>query len=167
MAAPIVAATAALARALNPDVHAADVIRVLKDTATRPAGSGWTPELGWGILNAGAAMAAVRAIDRRPPVSKLSGPSLVRQPRAVKLRWSGRDRALPKLTPSGIAYYDVYRSTDRRAYTRIKRTKATVLSVRMLAGARYRFYTVAVDAAGNREAVPPKPDLSTRVGHGA
>jgi serine protease len=166
MAAPIVAATAALARTLNPDVHAADVIRVLKDTATRPAGSGWTPELGWGILNAGSALAAVRTIDRRPPVSKLRGPSVVRRPRAVKLTWSGRDRALPKLTPSGIAHYDVYRSTDRRAYVRIKRTKGTVLSVRMLPGARYRFYTVAVDKAGNREAVPPRADLSTRVGRG-
>ena len=49
MAAPIVAAIAALARALNPDAHAADVIRALKQTATRPAGSGWNPELGWGI----------------------------------------------------------------------------------------------------------------------
>jgi subtilisin family serine protease len=167
MAAPIVAATAALARALNPDVHAADVIRVLKDTASRPAGSGWSPELGWGILNAGAALAAVRTIDRRPPVSKLRGPSLVRQPRVVKLTWSGRDRAPAKLTASGIAYYDVYRSTNRGAYRRIKHTKATGLSVRMLPGARYRFYTVAVDKAGNREAVPAKPDLSTRVGHGA
>jgi hypothetical protein len=167
MAAPIVAATAALARALNPDVHAADVIRVLKDTASRPAGSGWSPELGWGILNAGAALAAVRTIDRRPPVSKLRGPSLVRQPRVVKLIWSGRDRAPAKLTASGIAYYEVYRSTNRGAYRRIKHTKATGLSVRMLPGARYRFYTVAVDKAGNREAVPAKPDLSTRVGHGA
>jgi serine protease len=166
MAAPIVAATAALARALNPDIRAADVIRVLKETASRPAGSGWGAELGWGILNAGAALSAVKTIDRRPPVSKLRGPTRVRRPRTVKLRWSGRDSALPKLKASGIASYDVYRSTDRGAYKRIKRTKGTALSVRMLAGSRYRFYTVAVDHAGNREAVPSKPDLSTRVGRG-
>ena len=65
MAAPIVAAVAALARDLNPDVHAADVIRALKETASRPPGSGWSPELGWGILNAGAALAAI-AHDRPP-----------------------------------------------------------------------------------------------------
>ena len=38
------------------------------------------------------------------------------------------------------------------------------MHVQMRAGSRYRFYTIAVDKAGNREAVPPKPDLSTRVG---
>ena len=80
-----------------------------------------------------------------------------------KLRWSGRDRALPRLRASGIAYFDVYRSTNRGAYKRIKRTTDKVLRVRMRAGSRYRFYTIAVDKAGNREAVPPRPDLSMRV----
>ena len=163
MAAPIVAGVAALARSLNPDVRAADVIRVLKQTASRPAGSGHSPELGWGIVNAGAALAAVAAIDRRPPASKLRGPKRVRRPRAVRLSWSGRDVAPPKLRASGVAHYDVFRSTNRGAYKRIKRTKSTVLSVRTRAGSRYRFYTVAVDVAGNREAVPSRPDLSTRV----
>jgi hypothetical protein len=163
MAAPIVAATAALARALNPDARAADVIRVIKQTASRPVGAGWSPELGWGILNAGAALTAMTGVDRRPPVSKLRGPARVRQPRAVKLRWSGSDRALPRLQSSGIDHFDVYRSTNRGTYKRIKRTTNLVLAVRMRAGQRYRFYTIAVDRAGNREAVPPKPDLSTRV----
>ena len=163
MAAPIVAGAAALARTLNPDVRAADIIRVLKQTASRPAGSGWTPELGWGILNAGAALSAVAAIDRRAPTSKLRGPSRVRTPRRVKLTWTGRDRTLPKLRSSGIARYDVFRSTNRKAYKRIKQTSKTSMSVRMVAGSRYRFYTVAVDRAGNREAVPSKPDLSLRI----
>jgi subtilisin family serine protease len=163
MAAPIVAAIAALARTLNPDTHAADVIRVLKETATRPAGSGWTPELGWGIVNATAALNAVASIDRRPPTSKLRGPALVRGTRTSKLTWTGKDVARPKLRASGIAHYDVYRSTNRGRYQRIKRTTSTSLSVRMRSGSRYRFYTIAVDKAGNREAVPPKPDLSTRV----
>jgi len=163
MAAPIVAGTAALARTLNPDARAADIIRVLKQTASRPADSAWTPELGWGILNAGAALNAVAAIDRRAPTSKLRGPARVRTPRRVKLTWTGRDRTLPKLRSSGIARYDVFRSTNRKAYKRIKRTSKTSMSVRMAAGSRYRFYTVAVDRAGNREAVPSRPDVSTRV----
>jgi subtilisin family serine protease len=163
MAAPIVAATAALARALNPDAHAADIIRVLKQTASRPPGTGWTPELGWGILNAGAALTAVTAIDRHPPTSRLRGPAHVRHARAVMLRWSGSDRALPRLRASGIAHFDLYRSTNRGPYRRIARTAGRQLAVRMRAGQRYRFYTIAVDRAGNREAVPPKPDLSTRV----
>jgi subtilisin family serine protease len=164
MAAPIVAGIASLARALNPDAHAADVIRALKETASRPAGAGWTPDLGWGIVNAAAALRAVAAIDRRAPVSKLRGPARVRKPRTSTLRWTGRDPALAKLRPSGIAYYDVYRSTNRGTYKRITRTRGTSLRVRMRAGSRYRFYTIAVDKAGNREAVPARPDLSTRVG---
>jgi subtilisin family serine protease len=163
MAAPIVAGVAALGRRLNPDAHAADIIRALKETATRPAGSTWTPELGWGILNAGAALTAIAALDRRPPTSKLRGPSRVHRVRSVTVRWSGADRAPPKLKASGIAYFDVFRSTNRGAYKRIKRTKDTSLTVRTVAGARYRFYTIAVDVAGNREAVPPRPDVTTRV----
>jgi serine protease len=164
MAAPIVAAVAALARALNPDARAADVIRALKETATRPAGSGWTPELGWGIVNAGAALNVIAGLDRRAPTSKLRGPARVRQTRTSKLRWTGRDAARPKLRASGVAYYDVYRSTNRGRYKRIKRTTSTALNVKMRSGSRYRFYTIATDKAGNREAIPPRPDLSTRVG---
>ncbi|MDX6677442.1 MAG: serine protease [Solirubrobacteraceae bacterium] len=163
MAAPIVAGVAALARTLNPDAQAVDVIRALKQTASRPAGSGWTPELGWGIVNGAAALAAVAAIDRRPPTSKLRGPARVKTARAVRLRWSGQDRARPRIRSSGIRYYDVFRSTNRGPYKRIKRTKLTELKVRAVAGARYRFYTIAVDVAGNREQVPPTPDLSMRV----
>jgi subtilisin family serine protease len=163
MAAPIVAGVAALARTLNPDAQAADVVLALKETASRAPGSGWSPELGWGIVNAGAALAAVAAIDRRPPASKLRGPARVKQPRAVTLRWSGQDRSLPRIRSTGIRYFDVLRSTNRGAYKRIKRTKLKELKVRTVAGARYRFYTVAVDVAGNREAVPPRPDLTMRV----
>ncbi|MEA2192532.1 MAG: serine protease [Solirubrobacteraceae bacterium] len=163
MAAPIVAAIAALARTLNPDLKAPEVIRVLKQTATRPAGTNWSPELGWGIVNAGAALSAVAAIDRHAPTSKLRGSKRVRRARAVTVTWTGRDKAPAKLRASGIAYYDVYRSTDRKAYKRIKRTSRTRLRVLAKAGTRYRFYTVGVDKAGNREAVPPRPDLTMHV----
>ena len=65
MAAPMVAAAAALVRHLNPDMPAAEIVRLLKQTARRPAGTGWTPELGWGILDAGAALARRRPAARR------------------------------------------------------------------------------------------------------
>lgn len=163
MAAPIVAAIAALGRDLNPDMSAAEIIRVLKRTATRPAGSGWTPELGWGIINAASAMTAIAAIDRRPPVSKLRGPRFVKRARSVKLRWSGADRALPKLKASGVDHYEVYRSANRGDYRRIKRTKRKYTRVRVRAGSLYRFYTIAVDEAGNREAIPKRRDLTMRI----
>lgn len=163
MATPMVAATAALARALNPDARAADVIRIIKQTAQRPAGQGWNAELGWGILDAGAALQAVRQLDRRAPSSQLTGRTRVRRARSFSVRWTGGDAAPAGLTPSGIAHYDVFRSANGRPYRRIKRTTATRLKLRVKAGSRYRFYTIAVDRAGNREPVPPRPDLRTRV----
>lgn len=163
MAAPIVAGIAALVRRANPGATAQDVIRALKQTAARPAGSGWNPELGWGVVDAAAAVGAVRAIDRSAPESTLTGRTRIRGARSFTLRWSGRDVAPAGLTASGVDVYEVYRSANRRPYRRIKRTRATRLKVAVMAGSRYRYYTIAVDKAGNREAVPSRPDLSTRV----
>jgi subtilisin family serine protease len=164
MAAPMVTATAALVRHFNSDLSAADVIRLLKETATRPAGTGWTPDLGWGIVNAGAALSAARTIDRRPASSQLRGPKRVRTARSIALRWNGSDTAPAGLVASGVDHYEIYRSTNRRAYRRIKTTPATRMKLRVHGGSHYRFYSIAVDRAGNREPVPARPDLSTRVG---
>ena len=73
----------------TPGLRAADTINLLKQTATRPAGVGWTDDLGWGILNAGAALEQAKSIDRTPPVSKLT----VAKPTSTKvtLRWTGSD----------------------------------------------------------------------------
>jgi serine protease len=164
MAAPMVAATVALVRHFNPDLHAPDVIRLLKQSATRPAGTGWTPELGWGIVNAGAALTAARTIDRRPPSSALRAPTRVPTPRSITLRWRGTDTAPTGLVASGVDRYEIYRSTNRRAYRRVATTHATSMKLRVQRGSRYRFYSIAIDRAGNREPVPARPDRSTRVG---
>ncbi len=163
MAAPIVAGVAAMARELNPDATVVDIIRALKESASRPAGSGWGPELGWGIVDAAAALNAVRAIDRRAPVSRLRGRTRVRKARSVTLKLTGADNAPAGLQPSGVHVYEVYRSANRGAYRRIKRTRKASYKVKVKPGSLYRFYTVAIDKAGNREAAPSKPDLSMRV----
>ncbi|MGH2897630.1 MAG: S8 family peptidase, partial [Solirubrobacteraceae bacterium] len=152
MAAPIVSGIAAMARKVNPDATAADVIRALKASAARPAGSGWNAELGWGVVDAGAAITAVRAIDHRAPQSGLTGRTRIRAARSFTLRWSGEDAAPAGLVASGVAVYEVYRSANRRPYRRIRRTRATRLKVAVKPGSRYRYYTIAVDRAGNREA---------------
>ena len=82
--------------------------------------------------------------------------------RAFTLRWSGADTASDGLVPSGIARYEVWRSANGRPYRRIASTSATRLRTVAAVGSRYAYYTIAVDRAGNREAVPATADARTR-----
>jgi subtilisin family serine protease len=66
MAAPQVAAVAAMIRQLTPRLTAGQIIRLLELTAQRPVGSGWTGDLGWGILDAGAAVSAALRMSHQP-----------------------------------------------------------------------------------------------------
>ena len=162
MAAPHVAAVAAMMRALNPDVTAEEVVRLVKETARRPAGSGRDPDLGWGILDAGAAVGAARRVDRTAPVSRALAVRHARRSRTVVVRWRGSDPAPDGLLASGVARYEVYRAVGRGRPRRIASTPATRRRVRVRPG-RYAFFTVAVDRAGNREPAPARPDARVRV----
>jgi subtilisin family serine protease len=161
MSAPQVAGVAALMRHLNPDLPPADVVRILKQTARRPADVAWTPGLGWGILDAGAALAAARSVDAHPPRSHLQRPKVTG--RSILLRWVGADDAVAGVVASGIARYEVWRATPGHAARRIKTTRAHTMRIRGQRGALYRFFTVAIDHAGNRELPPAKADASVRV----
>jgi serine protease len=161
MAAPQVAAIAALVRGLNPDLTALEVVRLLKQTARRAPGAGWSPDLGWGIVDAGGALTAAAGIDRRPPTSRLRAPARTRA-RSVLLRWTAHDSAPPGVRVSGVAYVEVWRALDRGRARRIARTRRSSLRVRVAPPHRYSFFTVAVDRAGNREAPPARPDAVTR-----
>ena len=161
MASPQVAAVAALMRRLNPDATAADVIRVIKQTARRPAGA-WTNELGWGVLDAAPALAAIQRLDRRAPVSRAIA---IRRTRALRfrVRFSGRDTSPPGVRAAGIGAFELWRSVNGRGFRRIARTLRTSVFVRGSRGKRYSFFTVAVDGAGNREPRPARPDVTVRV----
>jgi subtilisin family serine protease len=155
MAAPMVAAAAALVHHLNPDMPAPEIVHLLKQTARRPPGSGWTPELGWGILDAGTALAVARTIDRRPPTSKIRVlPHRTRRTR-LTLRWRGRDVPRAGVAESGLAGFELWRSVDGRAPRRLVSTTRTSRRVKLRRGHRYAFFTIAVDHASNRE-LPPK-----------
>lgn len=65
MAAPQVAGVAAMIRQLAPRLSAAQVIRLLESTARRPPRRRWSPQLGWGILDAGAAVSEARRMSAR------------------------------------------------------------------------------------------------------
>jgi subtilisin family serine protease len=150
MAAPQVAATAAMMRVLNPDATVSDVLTTLKRTASRPAGTGWTGSLGWGILNAGAALDAIRRIDRLAPVSTVSAPRLSNR-RTFVLRWSGHDPRRPEVYASGIARYEIYVRANGSRPRRIASTSRHSLRFHGRPGYRYVFSSVAIDRAGNRQ----------------
>jgi subtilisin family serine protease len=162
MATPMVTALAALVRHLNPDLSLPEILRVIKQTARRAPGASWAPDLGWGIIDAGAAIDAARRIDHRPPVSHLIAPRVTRS-RRVHLHWSATDPAPPGLIPSGIDRYEVWRSTNGHPPVLIAVTRATSMVVRVRPRARYGFFTIAIDRASNREAPPSRPYATTRV----
>jgi subtilisin family serine protease len=154
MATPMVAAVGALVRHLNPDLSAADIVTLIKQTARRPAGSGWTPDLGWGILDGGAALDAARHIDRRPPQTQLAAlPHRTRQGK-LTLRWSATDPAPPGVIAPGIDHYEIWRMLDRRAPALLATTTASSQLVHLHAGHRYGFFIRAVDRAGLHEPAP-------------
>jgi hypothetical protein len=156
-----VAGVAALVRDLNPDLSGEEVVRLLKETARRPSGA-WTPELGWGIVDAAAAVRRAAELDRRAPQSKLRAPATIRR-RSLTLRWRGADAAPPGVTASGIGRYEVWRSVDGRPAVKLTATRRTFYRLRIRPGRRYAFFTVAVDRAGNREAPPKRADARVRV----
>ncbi len=160
MAAPQVAAVAAMLRQLNPDLGAADVIRILKQTARRPGGA-WTPELGWGILDAANAVATARIVDRRAPKTSVSAPRTTRT-RRITLRLRRSDTAPRGCVASGVKVVRVYRKIGRGTWVRIGQTSKSTLRVSVRKGTSYAFYTRGVDKAGNGEAPPSKPDARVR-----
>jgi serine protease len=159
MATPMVAAVGALVRRMNPDLGIARVLRVLKNNARRPGGH-WSADLGWGILDAGAAVRAAAQIDARPPVSRLRASVRRTHRRSVVLRWSGADSGPPGVKVSGVARYEVWRAAGGGRWRRIKTTSAHTLRLRtnLSPGTNYSFSTVAVDGAGNREPLPKHAD---------
>jgi serine protease len=158
MATPMVAATGALMRHLNPDLGVAQIVRILKETARRPAGVAWSDELGWGILDAGAALTRAAAADHRAPTSRVAPLPQRTRVRTITVRWIGADKGPPGVRVSGISRYELWRSVDGGRVRRLYSTPRTARRVTLRRAARYAFYTVAIDHAGNREHAPKRPD---------
>jgi hypothetical protein len=65
---------------------------------------------------------------------------------------------------SGVRAVTVWISADGGAFHRLLRTRRRRARFLGRAGRRYRFYTRAVDRAGNRERAPATPDASLKLG---
>ncbi|MCS7090002.1 MAG: putative Ig domain-containing protein [Limisphaera sp.] len=99
------------------------------------------------------------ARDIEPPNSMVEAlPSQSRS--AFLVRWVGQDNE----GGSGIIGYDIYYSEDGGPLQRwLNATPAAGAMFQGILGRRYAFYSVAIDAAGNRESVPAAPDAETLV----
>jgi hypothetical protein len=163
MAAAQVSGAAALVRSLNPDLSGRQVVRLLKQTARRPTGTRWSPDLGWGILDAGAAVAAARQLDERAPRSRIRDIP-ARRPAGTRLRvgYSYQDQAPPNVQRSPIRSVDIFIRVDGGRWRRLAtvRPGRRPPAVMLQGGHRYDFSTSAVDRAGNRERRPRRPDQS-------
>jgi serine protease len=165
MAVPQVAGAAALMRAVNPRLRVARVVRLLKTTARRPAGTGWNADLGWGILDAGAAVDAARRVDLLAPRSKAHARSPARgtHPRVrVRVRLTRSDPSPGVLVASGVRRVELWASRRGHGRHRIARSSHRRMRV-LLAPGRYKLWSIAVDRAGNRERRPARPDVRLRV----
>jgi serine protease len=160
MAAPHVTALAALVGALNPHLTVSEKLRLIKDTARDPGG--WSPELGWGILDAAAAVDFARRQDRLAPASRVRVAR--RGPRRVRLRFRTRDPGAERgLLPSGVARIELYGRRGGRKVRMLRRYRARRGVVIRLRSGRWRLYTRATDVVGNAEAAPRRFDARVRV----
>lgn len=160
MAAPLVTAVAALVRDLNPDLSLRQTLRLIKQTARRSS-PGWTPDLGWGIVDGGAAVNAAQAIDATAPASRVRVARRAGDGRRVTLAVRGADRGPRGVVRSGIARFEVFRAAPGRRARRVAQTTGAPVTVAVPRGGA-GFFSVAVDRAGNREARPARPDVRLR-----
>lgn len=157
MSSPMVAAVAALVGNFNTDLGAGDIIRLLKQTARRPSAD-WSPELGWGILDGGAALTAARTLDKRAPKSRIKSAKTLSTGK-VKLTISRSNTAPPGVVASKLDKVQIWRSYNGRKAVHLTSTTKDSISVSATRGVRYEFFTIAKDRAGNREKRPSKPDV--------
>ncbi len=97
------------------------------------------------------------APDTTAPVSSVAAlPAAT--PELFQVQWTGADDA------GEVAGYDVFVSANGGAFLPwLQRTKQTTAAFQGVLGAQYAFFSVAVDAAGNREAAPDQPDAYTSI----
>ena len=134
----------------------------MKKTAIRTRG--WTNDLGWGIVDAGAAVrgALALAADTVPPRASPRGGRKRQSGKHFKIRWRGRDKAGPGIAAAGIESYRVYARRGHGRYRPVVKTRGTSARFTGKRGSRYSFY-IQAQTAGNIEPAPRAADFVIRV----
>jgi serine protease len=174
MANPQVAGLVALMRSGNPSLSAAKLVRLVKLTA---GSCGlYKDGLGWGVIRADRAVAAAMNKDVDPPGSEITRAKRIRRlarTGAVSARKPPQgnvsvglkkfDGACSKELPiAGVQKTIIFASAKGGVYRRVAKTKKDTARFFLKPGRRYRLYSIAVDGAGNREAVPTIADAKVR-----
>ncbi|MFA4928457.1 MAG: S8 family serine peptidase [Patulibacter sp.] len=159
MATPMVAGVAALVRHANPYLSSAEIVRVIKESATRSGG--WNGDTGWGVVDAFAAVDRGRKLDRRAPVVKPRTRSRSVRASRVQLAWTASDKSPKPQIGSGVRTVEVWRSIDGAKFRRVGSSARGSLRVSVPKG-RVRFALRGVDRAGNRGAISSRTTVVLR-----
>jgi serine protease len=170
MATPQVAGLVALMRSAKPSIPAARLVKLIKLTANG-CGRYGDNGLGWGIIRSDRALAAAAQKDIIGPKSRVRSAKVGRVPgrgRVAVLRLKRFDdrRETPctkEIPSSGVKSVAVFASAKGGPYRRIAKTSKRRIRFAAKPKRRYRFYSVAVDKAGNREAAPGRADAKIRL----
>ena len=160
MATPQVAGVAALIRAVKPSMANTKVVHLIKATASHCGTYG--DGIGWGIIRADQAVAAALDRDVAAPNSRVKKAKR-RDHGVVDLKIKRHDTSgstsCVKLPTAGVKKVLVFASVNGGAYHRIAKTRKSRLEFHLKRRrGHYRFFSIAVDNAGNREPAPARAD---------
>ncbi len=162
MATPQVSGVAALIRAVKPNMANTKIVQLIKATASH-CGT-YSDGIGWGVIRADQAVAAALDRDVAAPSSMIKRAK--RRHGIVALRVKRFDTSgstsCVRLPTSGVKRILIFASANGGAYHRVRKTSKSKLRFHGKPGRHYRFYSVAIDNAGNREAPPQKADAKVK-----
>jgi serine protease len=162
MATPQVAGVAGLIRAVKPNLANTKVVHVIKATASHCGSYGGG--IGWGVIRADLAVEAALDRDVGAPSSRVRkvhrshGVAVMK----IKRHDSSGSTGCVKLPTAGVKKVIVFASANGGSYHPIGKTTGAKLDFHGKRRRHYRFFSIAVDKAGNREAQPARADAKLK-----